>query len=1122
MKGRLLWGLVWALVSISAPALAGPPTEHGGLLVLTVGPHFGGNLAGLQPGDWIDTWSRVATPPADPQGATGTFTTPFDLWHVIFEQAPRGRVTVYGRRDGEEKTWIVPPSRSWGLDTRPALTAELLDLYDQDRAAVQAGDLDRALALSERVIAALAQRGDVLKAAWLEWWVATAAAQAQRWEQSDAAIERAVDRLTVNGHVWEAVSLLRASGLYRQNSLDWEAARRRYRRALALARNGLGPNLFEAKVWLGLGFAASKAGDLAESEHEFLEALHIIETLAPDSLDRAEALTDLGELDLQRGDLTAADRRGREALALQEKLAPDGLDTAATLMNLADLASLRGFLPEAETLYRRALANFEKDTPGGRSTAHGLAVLATLALQRGNLALAEEYLQRSLDLFAEDRSESYEFSDVLVTLAGVAIQRGELASAHQYLTRALEAREQLSRDSTSVADALLSLGRLAIQRGEPAEARRHLERALAIRRQQKERSVHVAAILRELGSLDAGGAAAEKREALLVEAASIFSQEAPGGLAEAEADLALGRRWAARGELEGARARFSRALEIRHRLAPGSVEEADALYRLGLVKQRMGRVREGARDLCATIDLLDRQRRMFGGPAEARAYFEATVVPYYETCLSALLARGRRSAAFAVLERGRARAFLALLAERELRPAELPPDLVAERWQLGAAYDRLQETLRQLSPERNSAEVERLQAALSELRHRQEALAERVQKASPRTAALRDPQPIDLSSTRAALEPGTVLLSYSVGERETFLFVIESARRPGTGLTVHTLPIGRQALHNRVDRLRRLLQSSAVPDELFLGQAARLYRLLLQPAEPAFRSAVRILICPDGPLHALPFAALRRGGKYLAEWKPIHFAPSATAYAELRRARTPSGRPRLPPLPMAAFGDPQYPLGAPGFKESPGDAEVRSAVRRGLTLESLPASREEAAGVAGLFPGGRAFLGAEATEEEVKRIAPRARFLHFACHAFLDEQMALNSGLALSIPEHPAEGQDNGILQAWEIFESLRLDADLVTLSACDTALGRDMGGEGILGLTRAFQFAGARSVLASLWSVADDSTADLMRRFYTYLKQGKSKDEALRLAQVDLIRGPEATSHPYHWAAFQLSGDWR
>jgi CHAT domain-containing protein len=121
------------------------------------------------------------------------------------------------------------------------------------------------------------------------------------------------------------------------------------------------------------------------------------------------------------------------------------------------------------------------------------------------------------------------------------------------------------------------------------------------------------------------------------------------------------------------------------------------------------------------------------------------------------------------------------------------------------------------------------------------------------------------------------------------------------------------------------------------------------------------------------------------------------------------------------------------------------------------------------------------------------------------------------------EGRDNGLLQAWEIFENVRLSAHLVTLSACDTALGKEMGGEGLLGLTRAFQFAGARSVLASLWSVADESTATLMKRFYTYLRQGKTKDEALRAAQLDLIRSAEVElSHPYHWAGFALYGDWR
>ncbi|HEX6738721.1 MAG TPA: CHAT domain-containing protein, partial [Vicinamibacteria bacterium] len=148
-------------------------------------------------------------------------------------------------------------------------------------------------------------------------------------------------------------------------------------------------------------------------------------------------------------------------------------------------------------------------------------------------------------------------------------------------------------------------------------------------------------------------------------------------------------------------------------------------------------------------------------------------------------------------------------------------------------------------------------------------------------------------------------------------------------------------------------------------------------------------------------------------------------------------------------------------------------------------------------------------------------YIHFACHATLDERSPLNSAVALTIPERPGEGADNGLLQAWEIFDHVRLDADLVTLSACNTALGTELGGEGLLGLQRAFHYAGARAVLASLWSISDRSTAVLMKRFYAHLKAGRSLDEALRAAQRDLIRDP-ALSHPFRWAAFQLSGDWR
>jgi CHAT domain-containing protein len=178
--------------------------------------------------------------------------------------------------------------------------------------------------------------------------------------------------------------------------------------------------------------------------------------------------------------------------------------------------------------------------------------------------------------------------------------------------------------------------------------------------------------------------------------------------------------------------------------------------------------------------------------------------------------------------------------------------------------------------------------------------------------------------------------------------------------------------------------------------------------------------------------------------------------------------------------------------------------------------------------GGRAqaWLGEEATEERVRAMGPEAGVLHLACHGFVDPEAPLESGLALSRPRAGGGATEDGLLQAWEILEDLRLGADLVVLSACQTALGREIAGEGVIGLTRAFQLAGARSVVASLWAVSDESTARLMQRFYRHRADGKEKDEALRLAQLDLVRsgGPdgEAASHPFFWAPFELFGDFR
>ena len=335
-------------------------------------------------------------------------------------------------------------------------------------------------------------------------------------------------------------------------------------------------------------------------------------------------------------------------------------------------------------------------------------------------------------------------------------------------------------------------------------------------------------------------------------------------------------------------------------------------------------------------------------------------------------------------------------------------------------------------------------------------------------------------------------------------------------VSVFALPIGESALREKIAAFRRLIQRNAAAEEgapnPLTAAGQELFETLVKPAHELIAASHRVLIAPDGPLHTLPFAVLVQPSdrpRYFVEWKPLHVVASATVYAELKKTRrTPDA---TQPIVLAAFGDPKYPTVAREQADRIANPEVRAAVRSGLALEPLPASRKEVEGIARLYTGRAAsYVGEHATEERAKAIGKDVRYLHFASHGLLDERFPLNSSLALTIPEHPAEGQANGLLQAWEIFEQMRIDADLVTLSACETGLGKELGGEGLMGLTRAFQYAGARSVLASLWSVGDDSTADLMTRFYGYLKAGKTKDDALRTAQVDLIRTPRRLSHTH------------
>ena len=387
-----------------------------------------------------------------------------------------------------------------------------------------------------------------------------------------------------------------------------------------------------------------------------------------------------------------------------------------------------------------------------------------------------------------------------------------------------------------------------------------------------------------------------------------------------------------------------------------------------------------------------------------------------------------------------------------------------------------------------------------------------IRAASPRLASLQQPQPLDLAGTRAVLDPGTLLLSYAAGDTQGFIFAI--GPDPGD-FAVLTMSAPLAKLRDEVARFRDLLLQRDGPlgTVPLRAQAERLSGIVLGPVADRIARAERILVVPDGPLHLIPFAALAdptpgHADRYLVEAKPVFTAASATVLAGLQASRAPARAARL-----LAFGDPDYSAFA---KTS------AAAVLRDVDLAPLPGSRREVPGLVDLYPqASRVYLGAEASEDQARKAGKEASLLHFACHAVADEASPLDSSLILALPADWRPGQPNGLLQAWEILEQMRIDADLVTLSACGTALGQELSGEGMVGLTRAFQYAGARSVLASLWAVDDQSTADLMTRFYSALREGATKDAALRAAQVGMIGSPRS-SHPALWAAFALTGDWK
>jgi CHAT domain-containing protein len=586
----------------------------------------------------------------------------------------------------------------------------------------------------------------------------------------------------------------------------------------------------------------------------------------------------------------------------------------------------------------------------------------------------------------------------------------------------------------------------------------------------------------------------------------------------AQLDLELGRPAAAV-------ARLNRAIPV---LTAAGDRDDEANARLTEVRARrlLDDLPRARTAMTVALERIESLRREPASHA-SRADFLASRQEFYRLNVELWMAQDRRQPgagfaerAFAASEEGKARSLLDLLAESgvDLRRG-VPPSLLAEEAELGRQVNaadserhRLPEGEEEGAPAARLARLSIIDREITGLLDRYDRAQARIRQASPGLAALSLPRPLDARQSARLLDRDTLLLEYALGDERSFLWVLSAA-----GLAASLQLPARNEIEDAARRAAGLLPRSRetlarTETDLAL---ADLSRLLLGPAAP-WLAGKRLAIVADGALHSIPFAALPdpadpSGRTPLLAGHEVVSLPSASALAAQRRKL--GGR-RPAPGTVAVVADPVFDAADPRVAKTRPDQAPRP-------FAPLPYSRNEAREILSLVPPAARFSaqGFAASRETVLSGKLSAyRIVHFATHAVPDSEHPELYEIVLSFFDPQGRPLD-GYLRAHEIYR-LHLPAELVVLSACRTALGREVRGEGLLGLTRAFQYAGARRVLVSLWQVDDRATAELMRRFYQgLLVRHLSPSAALRKAQNDL-RHLEGWESPYYWAGFILSGD--
>ena len=788
----------------------------------------------------------------------------------------------------------------------------------------------------------------------------------------------------------------------------------------------------------------------------------------------AQAWNTIGNVHHGKAEYQTALECYQKSLALRESLG-DQRGIAQAVNNIGAVHKGIGHYPEALKAYRRALAIFESlgDTRPVGIVADNIGIAY---FQQGDYGPALEYVQKGLAA-NQAVDNKYGLGKSFDSLGNIYRAQGAYRRALDAFAKALALRQAV-KQRAGEAETVNNIGLVHFAQGDYARAIAAYARSLRLNTQIGDKALAVEAGL-NLGAAAWMRGERARAEANFRQSLAVAEREGYDGLtAEILQDLGEIALW--RRRIADAEALFARSLAIRERIADQA-------------------------GITSTLTSMASARLAAGHPADGeplarRAVATATTFGQPELLWSAQTTLGviqRRLGRLADAERALTDAVAGI--EQLRRQVVADP---TRRAQFFEARLSPYHELAAIAVERRAAG----QALEIAERAKARAITELLQRHAAGAAA-NGPEPFGVQDAEALVRDGSIAaLEYLVAADRAYVIAVT---REASGLVVTAAPIAatRQAI---TDLAIRFHDRVAARDLAYAEDGVRLRTLLLGPVQAQIAGRHQLVIVPDGPLWQVPFQALPDDtGRFVIESAAVSYAPSLTAIREIRRRPEAAGARAILAMGKADFGAaPRLASTAPaltlmGGTEAAGLAPLPDAERQVRALREIYGPERAAI-----------FVGRDATEDRFKREAPKYRVLHLATHGVLDEASPLYSHVVLS-PGAPGE---DGLLEAWEIMK-LRLDADVVVLSACDTARGRIAPGEGVIGMRWALLAAGARSMVVSQWQVEASSTAALMTGFHRGLAGNRAgRAENLRAASLALLATPERR-HPFYWAGFILVG---